>query len=120
MYDAIFWTWIFLGFLVFIKIFIGFLLLLKPLNRNGFIGFRTTKTLESDIAWNFANHECGKLYLFFGGLEGITSLFVLYLTYDGFKTLSELYIPLAYITLTVLTMIITTMIVKSKVDKLTV
>lgn len=120
MYDAILWTWIFLGFLVLIKLFIGLLLLLKPLKRNGYMGFRTTKTLESDIVWTFANHECGKLYLFFGGLELIISVFVLYLTYDGFTKLTELYIPLVFVALTVLTMIITTVIVKSKVDKLTV
>ena len=118
MFYAILWTWIFLEFLVLLKIFFGFLLSFKPPKRNGYIGFRTSKTLENDNAWDFANHECGKLWLFFGCLEFVTSLSVLYLTYDGFKSINELYIPLIYVTFSVITLIITTLIVKRKVDKL--
>lgn len=63
-----------LVFYIAMTIFIPLLMLLigwmmkyhTPKNINGFIGYRTERSMRSKEAWNFAHQYCGRLWLMMG------------------------------------------------------
>lgn len=97
LFNTILGVWIFLEIMLIIKIIVGVYFHRFTPKRNGIIGFRTTKTLSSDNIWKIAHKEFGKLFIFFGIIELVASLFTLWLTYQGFINVHEIIVPISYL-----------------------
>ena len=116
LYWTILGIWIFLEVMLVLKIVIGIVYYKFTPRRNGWIGFRTNKTLSSDKLWRMANVEFGKLFIFFGTIESVASLLTLTFTYQGFVNVDEVYIPLIYLFVYICTAITVVVMVIKKIE----
>lgn len=118
LYWTIFGIWIFLETFVVLKIILGIIFFKFTPKRNGIFGFRTEKSLSSDKIWKIANIEFGKLFIFFGVIECLTSLSTLALTFRGFEKVDETIIPLIYLFIYISTTWFSVIFVRRKIKSI--
>ncbi|AUD65957.1 hypothetical protein BK011_09760 [Tenericutes bacterium MZ-XQ] len=118
----IYWTilgiWIFLETMLALKIILGIIFFKFTPKRNGIFGFRTEKSLSNEKIWIIANVEFGKLFIFFGVIELVTSLSTLGLTFQGFESVDEVITPLIYLLIYIITTWFTVIVVVRKIKNI--